>query len=97
MGAQEFECTGKGTTAQEAFNNATDMARFDYGNSGYTGSIAEKTSFKMITCPEDNDAVNAKVDEVMNDENHWIQNKWGPSGCIKVGESTYLFFGWASS
>lgn len=26
-----------------------------------------------------------------------ISDKWGPAGCIKLGPSRYLFFGWASS
>jgi len=26
-----------------------------------------------------------------------IDSKWGPAGCIALGDNTYLFFGWASA
>lgn len=28
---------------------------------------------------------------------HRVSSKWGPCGCIPLGDHQYLFFGWASS
>jgi hypothetical protein len=36
---------GKGKNVQEAFDNADSAARYEYGNGGYTGSIAEKHGY----------------------------------------------------
>jgi len=52
MGGTTFSHSAKGKTAQEAFQNAVEEARWEYGNSGYTGSIAEKHSFVMIKLPD---------------------------------------------
>jgi len=48
MGAQDFTVEGAGKTALEAFTEAVKAAAYDYGHSGYTGSIAEKSSFTII-------------------------------------------------
>ncbi|RLI66821.1 MAG: hypothetical protein DRO67_00160 [Candidatus Asgardarchaeum californiense] len=97
MGAMEFESIAKGSTAKEAFQNAREEAFYDYGHSGYTGTIAEKNTFRMIHCECTSEAVSAKMDEVMENESHWIQDKWGPAGCIKLENNEWLFFGFASS
>lgn len=97
MGAQEFWHTAKGKTAQEAFNNAREEALYDYGHSGYSGTIAEKDSFKVIPCEQKEEAVDAKMKQCMENENHFVQNKWGDAGCIKVRDGVFVFFGWASS
>lgn len=49
MGACEFEDIGFGRTAQEAFADAVRQARYEYGHGGYTGTIAEKSSFVEFT------------------------------------------------
>jgi hypothetical protein len=48
MGACDFNCYAEGRSPREAFNNAVQQARYDYGHSGYTGTIAEKESFVLI-------------------------------------------------
>lgn len=48
MGAETFIQSAKGRTAEEAFRSAREDALHEYGHRGYTGSIAEKRSFKMI-------------------------------------------------
>ena len=93
----EFEHTGQGATAQEAFANAVKEAQYDSGHGGYTGTIAEKHSFRMIPCVEGLDEISAKMEECLQDENHFVQDKWGDAGCIKVRDGVYVFFGWASS
>lgn len=52
MGANEFECTARGATAEEAFDQARDQAQWDYGHRGYTGTIAEKGDFVKFDLPD---------------------------------------------
>ena len=47
MGANVFTTFSMGKDAEDAFFNAVDQAKYDYGHSGYTGTIAEKDSFVM--------------------------------------------------
>lgn len=94
MGAASFIVSGKGTTAQEAFDLLVKDARHEYGHRGYTGTIAEKNSFIMLEYPDANNQT-LSVTDVLN--NHpKIQDKWGPAGCIECGNGEFLFFGWAS-
>ena len=97
MGAQEFECTGQGRNVQEAFKNAKEEAFWDHGHSGYTGTIAEKDSFKVIHCNMNEGDIHAKMDECMEDYDHFVQDKWGPAGAIKISKNAWVFFGTASS
>lgn len=96
MGAEVFFTSATGKTAKEAFNSAVEQAQYDYGHAGYTGSIAEKTSFVIIPLPEGKNA-GEYVDYLIDNCDPRIDDKWGPAGCIKTGENEYLFFGWASS
>lgn len=96
MGACDFYQNAKGKTAQEAFLNAVYDARYEYGHGGYTGTIAEKTSFKMEKLPEGVDPMDHAY-ACMSDDNHFCQDKWGPAACIDLGNGEFLFFGSASS
>lgn len=96
MGACDFRVKAKGKTAKEAFKNAVDEARYNYGHGGYTGSIAEKNEFKMIHVPEGMDPYEYVGVLIENDDKR-IADKWGPAGCIKIRDDEYLFFGYASS
>jgi len=49
MGAADFFDEGYGATAKEAFAEVVEEARYEYGHGGYTGSIAEKSNFVMVT------------------------------------------------
>lgn len=102
MGASTYKVTAVAKDAKTAFDALVTDARVRYGNGGYTGTIAEKRSFTMITCPPKTD-VNAFINKLIDDADHRIDNKWGPSGCIDLGADTtqkgmrsYVFFGWAS-
>lgn len=57
MGAENFVVRAYAPTAEEAFRQLVDQARYDYGHSGYTGTIAEKHDFvylpEMEKIPED--------------------------------------------
>ena len=96
MGATEFSVREKGKTAAAAFARAVEKAEYDCGHGGYTGTIAEKPSFRMIEVP-DHTTAREHVDDCFNDDGHWIQDKWGDAGCIDIKDGSYVFFGWASS
>jgi hypothetical protein len=96
MGAVDFYARAKGRTAKEAFLNAQDEARYEYGHGGYTGTIAEKRGFRMISVPADKEP-RKYARELMDDDNHFVQDKFGDAGCVQLAPGDYLFFGFASS
>lgn len=96
MGACDFYTKAKGKTAQEAFNSATEQARWESGNGGYTGTIAEKHSFKMVTKPTDM-TIDQFTEKCFDTPGHVANDKWGPAACLDLGNGEYLFFGLASS
>lgn len=96
MGAATFAVRIKGKTAKEAFAEARANALYEYGHRGYTGTIAEKYEFVMIPLPTGIDAADY-VDMLLQKDDPRIEDKWGPAGCIAVGEDEYIFFGNASS
>ena len=53
MGATGFCVTATGVSARDAFINARDEALYEHGHGGYTGSIAEKSNFIMLSIPPD--------------------------------------------
>jgi len=96
MGACTFSDVGEGKNAREAFNNLVKDACYENGHGGYTGTIAEKHSFNMIVCPEGEDPFEY-ADTLIENGDRRVDDKWGPAGCINLGDGRYLFFGWASS
>jgi len=52
MGGALFRVIAWGKTPQEAFNSARADAIREYGDGGYTGTIAEKCDFVVIEAPE---------------------------------------------
>ena len=104
MGADTFFHVGKGKTVKEAFSNAVEEARYDHGHGGYTGTIAEKSSYVEIQIPIDfqKDEPNREraisyADHLINNDDPRIDDKWGPAGAIKLNENSWIFVGWASS
>lgn len=53
MGATNFHCEANGTTISDAFRQAIENARWEYGHRGYTGSIAEKSGVTEFRIPLD--------------------------------------------
>jgi len=103
MGADQFQNKARGKTAKEAFKSATEEARYESGHGGYSGTIAEKHEFKMVT-PNAGETPAACIERCMDDDGHWVQDKWGPAACVDLGpdkkdptQNVYCFFGWASS
>jgi hypothetical protein len=89
-------------TAKEAFQALVDEARHECGHGGYTGTIAEKRGFKMVSVPPGKDPLQY-AEDCLEDDDHWCQDKWGDAACIAIGPDTkdpdltsYCFFGWAS-
>ena len=84
MGASAFTDTviGKYKSTQEAFNCAVEDAAHEHGHGGYTGTIAEKTSFKMVTCPPRVSPYKF-AEKCIDNEEHFLSDKWGPAGCIE--------------
>lgn len=107
MGASFFEVSADGKNANEAFLNAVSDARYEYGHGGYTGTIAEKHDFKLVSkedflsIDEVRNFIEKLEDGSVNVSGFDLDDKWGPAGCLKYktksGEIRYMFFGYASS
>lgn len=101
MGADVFMTRAEGKTAKDAFNNAVEHAQYESGHGGYTGTIAEKRDFTMITVPSGSKPAEY-ADKLIGEGDRRVDDKWGPAGCIDLGPTPrglreFLFFGWASS
>ena len=96
MGASDFYNFAKGKTAKEAFASAVEEAQYLDGHAGYSGTIAEKSAFRLISLPEGSDP-EEYAQQLVNDCDPRIDDKWGPAGCIQLPDHRWLFFGWASS
>jgi hypothetical protein len=96
MGAERFFEIVEERNASLAFTKAVKQAQYDNGHSGYTGSIAEKNDFIMIDLPEGK-KVGEFAEELVDNCDERIEDKWGPAGCIRIKDGKYLFFGYASS
>lgn len=51
MGATNFQTYGIGKTVGEAYQKAVEEALYWSGHGGYTGTIAEKSGYALITLP----------------------------------------------
>ncbi len=100
MGATDFYTVAKGKTARDAFVSAREEAFHRYGHDGYTGSIAEKDTFKMFVLPageEPGPAARRLLDEAYKSgKPGTIDDKYGPAGCLDLGNGSWLFFGMAA-
>ena len=93
MGASEFIVSCQAKSAREAFKNLVEEAEYENGHGGYTGTIAEKHSYKMVT-PRPDESPAACIDRHMDADT--FGDKWGPAGCVEGPPGTYTFFGCAS-
>jgi hypothetical protein len=86
----------------------TEDARYESGHGGYSGTIAEKSEYVMITVPgvkglPTSAQAAEHVNKLFDDSDPRIDDKWGPAGCIefqpedKGKERAFVFFGYASS
>ena len=58
------------------------------------GTIAEKGEFTMIPAPAGEDAADYAF-KLLNAGDPRVDSKYGPAGCIALGDGKFLFFGWA--
>ena len=68
MGAYDFYCEVEAENAQQAFEQAQNDARYWHGHSGYTGTVAEKMSFKLYGLPTHGVTARDVVDAILLDE-----------------------------
>ena len=100
MGAEVFtEVYSGDKSIKDAFAELTEQAAWDYGHSGYTGTIAEKTEFVLRS---------KKVFDTREEAETWADHdldihdhdKWGPAWAVKfrnMDKEGFIFYGWASS
>lgn len=103
MGADIFMTRASAPNAREAFTSAVQNALHEYGHRGYTGTIAEKHDFAVLTPPAGEDP-RAFAQRLLDDDDDRVSDKWGPAACVDLGPNpkreghrVWLFFGWASS
>ncbi|MFJ9521262.1 hypothetical protein ACIRPK_23805 [Kitasatospora sp. NPDC101801] len=85
MGAYDFTTYQTGTDASQAFRDAVEQAQYEYGHGGYTGTIAEKDGYKVVSdAPLTMDEAEALANQIMSDHDHPLQDKHGPAGAIPV-------------
>jgi hypothetical protein len=98
MGSETFFTKSHAKFPKAAFQKAVKEAKHDYGHSGYTGTIAEKDSYQMVSYATFTTAEALALAENLIDKAPYY-DKWGPAGCLRVSDDPkiYLFFGWASS
>jgi hypothetical protein len=101
MGAHSFVHfrSAREKSAAEAFSDARANALYHYGHNGYTGTIAEKMSFKMLPIVDGKD-IEQSAWHYIDTAHPAVDDKYGPAGCIhgkdKDGDEVYCFFGWAA-
>jgi hypothetical protein len=86
MGAATFIEVGYGSDARKVFNSLVEDARYEYGSRGYTGTIAEKDSFKMAK----HILMSEKQAYEYAENNQDRYDKWGPAGCIAFADKKVL-------
>lgn len=94
MGAINFMTIARGKDASEAFNNAVEDAQYEYGHRGYTGTIAEKSSYTLVV-PREGETPQQCLDRHV--EKNTFFDKWGPAGCVQLEPGKFCFFGFAAS
>ncbi|MGX1909385.1 hypothetical protein ACWIID_11020 [Streptomyces phaeochromogenes] len=101
MGALDFYTTATGTDVHTAFNSAREQAEWEYGTSGYTGTIAEKNEVTLLDEPKrsEQDAVGRAKDLLRGDDPR-VSGKYGPAGALPItavdASGAWLFFGVAA-
>ena len=89
MGATTFETYADGTDPDTSFDTARDAARYEDGHGGYTGTIAEKDSYVIITRTlMDHDQAERLAGDLLDRDDPRISDKWGPAGAIPVRHTT---------
>jgi hypothetical protein len=89
MGAETFDHYAEGADPQVAFQSTREQALHEHGHGGYTGSLAEKDDYVVITRePMTATEAEALADDLINREDPRVSDKWGPAGAIPVKAET---------
>ncbi len=89
MGANSFETYRDGANAETAFAEAVEAAAWEHGHGGYTGTIAEKGDFIIITeQPMSYDEATRLARDLLTRNDPRGADKWGPAGAIPVKQTT---------
>jgi hypothetical protein len=89
MGAMTFEQYADGADPQVAFGSAREDALYEHGHGGYSGTLAEKDDYVIITRrPMTEAEATALAGELMDRDDPRISDKWGPAGAIPVKAAT---------
>lgn len=83
-GAQDFWTVGVGKTADEAFHAAVEKAGYEHGHGGYTGSIAEKDGFILITDTA------AEVKQNIRSQIEKLKGELGPVGTLTKADAALV-------
>ena len=85
-GGSDFQEYVNGSDARRCFAEAVQNAKYDYGSGGYTGTIAEKDSFKIVSRTP---MTEHQATEYM-EANISRNDKWGPAFAIPIAEEREL-------
>jgi hypothetical protein len=91
MGASTFITAARGGDVSEAFNTGCREAAHESGHGGYTGTLAEKHTFVVISAQPmlEHDAT-ALAHKMIRERDPRIEDKWGPAGAIAFGDAAVL-------
>ena len=109
MGASSFRNNAVGTDIHYAFRRLVENAEADNDDEGYSGTIAEKSSFVMSKKPARVDPEkwyfqvkdfcekdkSQKHYDLLKEDFEIYDDKWGPALCIPTKDG-FIFCGFAS-
>jgi len=106
MGAAWFTTYTVGHNPTVNFREAVADARYEHGGGGFTGTIAEKSTYVVITGRPVSPAEAGEIAaELVDAEDERVVDSWGPAGAIPVKQpggdpradvpDGWLFVGWA--
>lgn len=84
-GGSDFTDFMHGSDPRRCFIEAQKDAQYEYGSGGYTGTIAEKHSYQIVSRTP---MTEEQARSFMND--YGYKDKWGPAFAIPVAEETEL-------
>jgi len=89
MGANTFEQYQAGADVKQAFRDASEQAAYEHGHGGYTGTLAEKGDYVVITdTPLTMSEADVLIGKLLDGDDPRVSDKWGPAGAIPITSST---------
>lgn len=91
MGVDQFTVAQSGADPEQALRAACEQAALEHGHRGYTGTIAEKRSFRIVSpVTLSLDAAEAIATKFFTDPDPGtgpladVDDKWGPAGAVPI-------------